>query len=452
VSEGVVKDLVSIVGPEHVLTDPETTASYAIDWTGRFRGHTPIVVRPATTEEVAAIVARCARDRLPVVTQGGNTGLVGGGVPLAGEIVMSLRRLSHLDAVDLTAAQVTAGAGVTIATLQDHAADAGLAYGVDLAARDSATVGGTIATNAGGLHVLRWGDTRRQLLGVEAVLADGSVVRHLGGLPKDNTGYHLPGLLCGSEGTLGVITAARLRLVPRYAHRVVALIGFGSVAAAVEAVSGWRRWLGTLEAAEIFFDDGLRLVCHVEQLPPPFPSPSPVYVLVEAADSRDPTDALAAAVGRADGVDDVAVGIDERTRRSLWAYREGHTLAINTLGAPHKFDVTLPLGEMARFVDDVREAITAAVPAATTWIFGHVGDGNLHVNVTGVAADDERVDDAVFTLVASRAGSISAEHGIGTAKKRWLHLNRSGAEIAAFRAIKQALDPLGILNPHALLP
>jgi FAD/FMN-containing dehydrogenase len=346
------------------------------------------------------------------------------------------------------AGQVTAGAGATIAAVAGAADAAGWAYGVDFAARDSATVGGSIATNAGGLRVLRYGATRQQLLGVEAVLADGRVVSHLGGLVKDNTGYDLGGLVCGSEGTLAVVTAARLRLVPRYASRVVALLAFATTDAALAAVGALRREVDALEAAELFFGDGLELVCTHAGWPPPFAGEHAAYVLVECAAHDDPTDALATAVAALAAVDDVAVATDGPGRARLWRYREAHTEAINSLGPPHKLDVTLPAAALAEFVRRVRELVAPA-PA---WLFGHAADGNLHVNVTGVDPDDESVDDAVLTLVAVLGGSISAEHGIGTAKRRWLHLNRSPAEIDAFRAIKRALDPEGTLNPNVLLP
>ncbi|MGH9136800.1 MAG: FAD-binding oxidoreductase [Acidimicrobiales bacterium] len=442
-----------IVGDAHVLDDASVTASYAVDWTGRWRGSTPLVVRPASTAEVAAVVAACAEHGMAVVPQGGNTGLVGGGVPLAGEVVLSLRRLSQVGPVDPVAAQVTVGAGATLAALQAAARDAGWAYGVDLAARDSATVGGTIATNAGGHRVVRYGDTRAQVLGVEAVLADGSVIAHLGGLLKDNTGYHLASLLCGSEGTLGVVTAARVRLVPRYDERVVALLGLPSVEAIVHAVSALRRAVPSLEAAETFLDDGLRLVCDVEDLPRPFEAAHAAYLLVECADHLDPTDQLAAAVDALDlglGGDAAVAGPGDAGRQAaLWRYREAHTEAINTLGPPHKLDVTVPLATLARFASDVPGCVPAG---ATVWLFGHVGDGNLHVNVTGVDPDDDDVDRAVLELVASHGGSISAEHGIGTAKRQFLHLARSPEEIETFRRIKHALDPANILNPNVLLP
>jgi FAD/FMN-containing dehydrogenase len=388
-----------------------------------------------------------------VVPQGGNTGLVGGGVPLAGEVVLSTRRLDGLGPVDPVAAQITAGAGVTIGALQAAARGHGLRYGVDLAARDSATVGGTVATNAGGLRVMRHGATRAQVVGIEAVLGDGSVISHLGGLLKDNTGYDLAGLLCGSEGTLGVVTAARLRLLPRPSEVVVALVGFDDPSTAVEAVAAWRAAVPDIEAAELILAPGLDLVCATYSLSPPFASRPAVYVLVEAAGRHDPTHELAAAIVGS-GIDEAAVAVatDERRRAELWRYREEHTTAINSVGPPHKLDVTLPLGSLGAFIDDAPGIVAAVAPEARTWLFGHAADGNVHVNVTGLDPDDESVDDAVLAFVAARGGSISAEHGIGTAKVPWLHLNRSPEEIAAMRAIKAALDPDGILNPGVLLP
>jgi FAD/FMN-containing dehydrogenase len=444
-------ELADIVGERHLLTAADQRAAYETDWTGRFRGCSPAVVRPADTAQVAAVLEVCRRAGLALVPQGGNSGLVGGGVPLSGEVVVSLRRLTAVDPVDTVAGQVTAGAGVTIAAVQAAAAAAGLRYAVDFAARHSATVGGSVATNAGGLNVMRFGGTREQLVGIEAVLGGGQQVRHLHGLLKDNTGYHLPSLLCGSEGTLGIVTAARLRLVTRHDERVVALVGFAGVAEAVAAVAAWRSMLDAIEAAELFLDAGMRLVCEVFGLTTPFDRDWPAYVLVEVAAEQDPSAELADAVGSVP-TGDVAVATDPGRRSALWRYREDHTLAINSLGAPHKLDVTLPLSVLATFAEDLPRQVAAVVPDARTWIFGHIGDGNLHVNVTGVAADDERIDDAVLTRVAEVGGSISAEHGIGTAKRRWLPLNRTSDELSAMRAIKRALDPDNVLNPNALLP
>ncbi|MGQ0521092.1 MAG: FAD-binding oxidoreductase [Actinomycetota bacterium] len=445
--------LAEVVGPGHVLEDPDVTAGYCADWTGRYRGSTPLVVRPGSAAEVAAVVGVCRDLGVAMVPQGGNTGLVGGGVPLDGEVVVSLRRLAGVGPVDQVAGQVTAGAGATVAGVQRAAGAAGWAYGVDFASRDSATVGGSVATNAGGTRVLRYGDTRAQLLGVEAVLGDGSVVSHLGGLVKDNTGYHLPSLLCGSEGTLGIVTAARLRLVPPAPERVVALLGFADVAGVVGAAGVLRRRVPSVEALELLLDDGLGLVCTALGLARPFPSAHPAYLLVEAAGTSSPLDELSSGVGELAGVADVAVATDSVRRAELWRLREGMTEAVNTLGAPHKLDVALPGGGLAPFLAEVPAVVAAAGGGdARTWLFGHVGDGNVHVNVTGVAPGDEAVDGAVLELVASLGGSISAEHGIGRAKRRWLHLGRSPAEIDAFRALKRALDPSGILNPGVLLP
>lgn len=417
----------AIVGDPHVLTDPDTHAAYVLDWTRRWSGRARLVVRPGSTAQTAAVVQACAADGTPVVTQGGNTGLVGGGVP-HGEpppVLLSTRRLTRLDPVDPVAGQLTAGAGVTLGRLHEHARAAGWAYGVDLAARDSATVGGTVATNAGGVRVCAYGDTRRQVVGLEAVLADGSVISHLGGMVKDNTGYDLTGLLTGSEGTLGVVTAARLRLWPPPSPGVTMLLGCDSVTAALAVLprSGLR-------AAELMLAAGVELVQRVNGLAAPLAHAWPVYLLLETAE-----------------LPDLPADVDAAVSPRLWAYRELHTEAISTLGVPHKLDVAVPLGRLAAFVEEVVE-LTAP---HRTFLFGHVAEGNLHVNVVGPPPDDTSVDEAVLRLVAAYGGSISAEHGIGVAKASLLALNRSAAEIAVMRALKRALDPKALLNPGVLL-
>jgi FAD/FMN-containing dehydrogenase len=425
--------LASVVGAAQVLVDDDVRSGYEVDWTGRFRGRTPAVVRPGSADEVAGVLAVCRSLGAAVVPQGGNTGLVGGGVPLAGEVVLSLRRLATVGPVDRLAAQVTAGAGATLEAVSSAAAPCGLDVGVDLAARGSATIGGMVATNAGGLRHLRHGAMRSAVAGIEAVLADGSVVSHLGGLAKDNTGYDLAGLLCGSEGTLGVVTAVRLRLVPRLGDDLTtALVGFSSVDDALVAM----RAAGVLEAAEVMFPSGLALLGTP-------PVSAPVVVLFEWAGSSPGVPDLP-------GVLDAAVATSSSQRAALWWWREAHTEAVNRLGPPpHKLDVTLPLGGLSGFVASVPSLVP---PGATVVVWGHLADGNLHVNVVGPPPDDDSVDDAVLRAVAAAGGSISAEHGIGTAKKRWLALGRSEAEIAAFRAVKRALDPDGLLNPNVLLP
>jgi FAD/FMN-containing dehydrogenase len=438
-----------VVGDAHLVRDPEIVEGYTGDWTGRFKGSSPAVVRPGSTEEVEALIGLCRSHGVAIALQGGNSGLSGGTVPLNGEVVCSLTRFRTLE-VDSTSGQATAGAGVTISDLQEVAAKAGWAYGVDIASRGSATVGGSVATNAGGIRVLRHGDTRAQLLGVRAVFGTGQVVSHLSGLVKDNTGYHLPSLLCGSEGTLAVLTAAQVRLVRQSNETVVALLAFGHVGAAIEATAALRRELSSLSAAELFFQAGMALVREHAGLPDPFHRPHAAYLLVEAADDRDPTAELAAAVDSLEGVSAVAVAPDRARGAELWRYREGLTEAINHHGTPHKLDVAVPIGAIGELVERVPGVVSSVCKDAEVWMFGHAADGNVHVNVTGLDPDDDEVDTAVFELAASLGGSVSAEHGIGIAKRKWLHLNRSETEIAVFRSLKRTLDPDTVLNPSVL--
>lgn len=439
------------VGADHVLTEADLTASYETDWTGRFSGRAGCVVRPRSTAEVAAVMTACAGAGVAVVVQGGNTGLVGGAVPAGGEVLLSLTRLDDLGPVDVPAGQVTAGAGVTLAALQKHARASGLDFGVDLAARDSATAGGLVATNAGGIRVLRYGSMRAQLLGAEAVLADGSVVSRMAGLLKDGTGYDLVSLLCGSEGTLGVVTAVRLRLVPRLASRAVALLAMPDSDAAIALLPGLRGRLPHLSAAELLFAPGLALVRRHGHLPAPFPVEHPVYLLLECADRLDPTDALVEAISDAEGLLDATVATDSAGQRALWAYREQHTEAISAEGVPVKLDVSVPTGRLPELIARLQPTVSRVAPGARLIVFGHVNEGNLHVNVLDTGELAEAVTEAVLRLVAELEGSISSEHGVGRAKAEWLSLSRSPTELAAMRAIKDALDPAGLLNPGVLL-
>jgi FAD/FMN-containing dehydrogenase len=441
-----------IVGDAHVIDDPSVVASYESDWTGRFHGSARFVVRPGSTAAVAEVVTACAAAGVAICLQGGNTGLVGGSVPVDGAVLMSMLRLSEVESVDELAAQVTVGAGCTLTALQQVVRAAGFDIGVDFAARESCTVGGMVATNAGGERVLRYGTMRAQVVGIEAVLADGSVVSRLAGLPKDNTGYDVVSLLAGSEGTLGVITRLRLRLVPLLAARAVALVAVAGTAAAVDLVRAMRA-VPSLEAAELFYAAGLALVREHTGLPAPFGQPHPAYVVVECAGREDPTDDLLAALDQAaDVVLDATVASDTRGRHALWTYRESHTEAINAVGVPVKLDVAVPLVAFAESTEALPGAIAAVVPDARTILFGHLNEGNLHVNILGALEADEAVSDAVLQLVASYGGSISAEHGVGRAKRDWLALSRSAAEIAMMRAIKNAVDPHGLLNPGVLFP
>jgi FAD/FMN-containing dehydrogenase len=442
-------------GPPQVLTDADLRASHETDWTRRWHGEAVAVVRPAATEAVAAVVAACREAGAAVIPQGGNTGLVGGSVPRAvaarRQVVVSLTRMGDVEPIDPVAGEVTVAAGVTLGALQAQLRGSGYAFGVDLGARDSATIGGMIATNAGGTQAFRHGPMRAQLIGVEAVLADGSVVRRLPGLLKDNTGYHLPSLLAGSEGTLAVVTRARLRLVPHLPRRAVALVAVDGPDEAVELAGNVRRQLPNLLAAELFFEDGLTLVLHHAGGQRPFADAHPAYLLAEVEGREDPTAELAGAIEAAGPlVRDAVLAGDDAGRARLWRLRERHTESVNAEGIPHKLDVAVPVRRLGAFARAVRQTIAEVAPAARTFLYGHVLDGNLHVNVLGPPPDDDDVDAAVLGLAIEMGGTVSAEHGIGVAKVGWLKANRGAADVAAMRAIKDALDPDGILNPGVL--
>jgi FAD/FMN-containing dehydrogenase len=444
------ESLRDVVGSEHVLSDPDLKSSYERDYSGRYSGSARVVVRPADTSEVAAVIAACARDGAAVVPQGGNTGLVGAGVPRAGEVLLSLQRLNEIGDVDTAVGQVTVGAGVTLAALQVAARAVGQDAALDFGARDSCTVGGVVACDAGGARALRYGTARAHVAGLEAVLADGSIVSRLTGLAKDNAGYDLPALLVGSEGTLGVITRVRWKLAPQLRSRVAALVPLGSAAAAADLLASLRAHAPSLESCDFFLDDGLQLVLDHQQRQSPVRERAPFYVLTECAAQSDPTDELADALRHA-GIENALIADDTASRRGLWALREGHTDAINAVGVPHKLDVGVPLHRLDRFLEEVPGAAEAA-GGGRVIVFGHLGDGNVHVNVLGADPDDARVDDAVLELALRCGGTISAEHGVGVSKAAWLERAQGADEVAAMRSIKRALDPDNLLNPGAVLP
>lgn len=443
------EQLRAVVGDDHVLTDEHVMAAFTTDWTGRFGGPASCVVRPSSTEQVAEVLRICSAAGVPVIPQGGNTGLVGGGVPGPSvnqlPVVLSTTRMKWVGEVDGVAGQVSAGAGATLGAVQDAARSAGWLYGVDLAARDTATIGGTVATNAGGTRVLAYGMTRAQLVGIEAVLADGTVVSHMSGLAKDNTGLDLAALLCGSEGTLAVITAVRVALHPQVTSSTVALIGVNSYREALDLMRASVTPGHRLIAAEIMDATGMELVQSAAGLSAPFLRVYPHVLLLEVAD-----DGAAAGFDFDDNVD-VVIGLDATEKARLWKYREAQADAFATLGVLHKLDVAVPLVNLQEFADDVTGLLGDTSSVEVFGIFGHVGDGNLHIEFTGPAADDERIDADILKLVQRWGGSISAEHGIGRHKAGFLDLSRSRAEIATMTAIKQALDPAGILNPGSLL-
>ncbi len=458
--EPLIAALRAAVGPSHVLLDHDLRATYETDWSRRFHGVAAAVVRPGSVDEVTAVLRGCADAGVAVVPQGGNTGLVGGSVPRSAaprdargsprpQVVLSTLRLREMGDVDQVAGEVTVGAGVTLGTLQEHVRGAGWEVGIDMGSRDSATVGGMVATNAGGVNVVRHGTMRQQIVGIEAALASGAVVRRLPGLIKDNTGYALASLLAGSEGTLAVVTRVRLRLVPPLPRRAVAVLAVDDAGQAAAFAARLRRGLASLTAAELFDDDGMRLVMAHTRGEAPFRDRHPRYLLIECGAATDPTEELVSAIAGLDSRDAV-VASDEGGRHRLWNLREGHTESINAAGVPHKLDVSVPIGRIGEYDVAVREAIRRVAPAARTFIYGHVGDGNLHVNVLGPDPDDEAVDDAILALAIEFGGAVSAEHGIGVAKVRWLAADRGEADVATMRAIKRALDPGNVLNPGVL--
>ncbi len=446
----------TVVGSEHVLIDPDLRASHEADWTGRFRGTSRAVVRPANAVQVAGVLSACSAARVPVVVQGGNTGLVGGAIPAAGPdgerpVVLVTTRLTDLGPVSRLSRQVTAGAGVTLAALTAHARAAGLDFGVDLAARDSATAGGMVATNAGGIRVIRHGSMREQVAGVEAVLMDGRVISRLDGLAKDSTGYDIGHLLSGSEGTLAVITRLRLRLVAAEPERAVAMVAVRSTAAAVELLTELRARLPGISAAELCFSQGLALTARHLGVAQPLAGAGDACVLIEVAAESDPFADLLAALEDCAQVIDATVASSAADRARLWALREGHAEAINAAGVPVKLDVSVPMDRLAELVERLPEAVAGTEPSAQVVVFGHLAEANLHVNVLGATTAAEDVTGAVLTLVASLGGSISSEHGVGRAKAPWLSLSRSQSEIDVMRSIKATFDPFGLLNQGVLI-
>lgn len=450
-SDRVRAELESVVGAPHVLVDRDRLAAYETDWTGRWHGSALLAVRPASTEEVAAVLSACGRERVGVVVQGGNTGLSGGATPLDGEVVLDTGRLDDLGEVDRRARQVSFGAGVTLEQAQAHARSAGLDVGIDFGARSRATVGGLVATNAGGAMAIRHGTMRARVAGLEAVLADGTVVSRLSGLPKDNAGYDLPALLIGSEGTLGVVTRVRVALVERPRRRAVGLLGVGGFEEGVDLVTRVRDRVGpALEAAECFDREGMEMVCAHREVQDPLPMPAPVYVLLQVADEEDAISVLASALDP-EYLDAMVVGDDGERQEALWAYREELNEAAGANGVARKYDVSVPLTELATFSAAVREEVASLGPRARASIYGHLGDGNLHVNVFATA-DEDALDRSMVALVGAHRGSISAEHGVGRAKRTLLEPTRSAAEIEAMRRLKLALDPAQILGRDRVLP
>lgn len=461
-----VHELRTALGESAVLTDPADMAAYVTDWTGAFTGTALAVVRPASTAEVATAVRLCAAAGVGVVPQGGNTGLVGGGVPDSGgdQIVLSLGRMRRVREVDAVADTLVVEAGAPLATVQEEAAAAGRLFPLSLGSEGSCTIGGTIATNAGGTAVLRYGMMRELVLGLEVVLPDGRVWDGLRPLRKDNTGYDLKQLFIGSEGTLGVVTAAVLRLLPATPRRATAFVALESVAAATELLPLLRsRSGGQLTTWELLGRQAVDLVlAHLPGIRDPFPERHAWYGLVElAGTSTDVGErlefALEAAAETGLIVDAVVAGSPTQ-RESLWALREGVSEAQKSEGATLKHDVTLPITALPRFVAEVGPRLLEALPGLRLVTYGHIGDGNLHYNISAPVGDDAALrreapalTRIVYDAVTARGGSISAEHGIGTLKRDAAAAYKTGVEVDLLRAVKQAIDPDGVMNPRKVL-
>ncbi len=443
-------------------------APFVTDWRGRFHGSAQAVVLPQTTAEVSAVVRACAEANVGIVPQGGNTGLCGGSVPVDGSeaIVVCLTRMSRVRGIDVANMTITAEAGVTLAAMQAAAAAADLLFPLSLASEGSCTLGGNLSTNAGGTAVLRYGNTRDLTLGVEAVLADGSVYGALRGLRKDNTGYDLKHLFIGAEGTLGIVTAAVMKLFPAPRTQVTALVALPGVAAAIALLGRLKAALSDrLVGFELMSAVALDLSRAYHPGTGPAPAAAPWYTLVQADDTMAQAPlpalvetALGAAIDAGEALDaTIAQSIGQA--RQLWALRENISEAQRHAGPNIKNDISLPISQMTHFLAGAEQALAQALPGARLVVFGHLGDGNLHYNIAapvGVAAEAFMAQAPVATrvvndLVAAHGGSFSAEHGIGQLKRDALVRYKSGVEIALMRSVKQALDPHGRMNPGKVL-
>ncbi|MDT7732261.1 MAG: hypothetical protein QOK45_2514 [Mycobacterium sp.] len=440
--------LAGIVGGAHVITDPDVLDGRSVDHTGRYRGQASALVRPGSADEVAAVLRACRGAGAYVTVQGGRTSLVAGTVPEHDDVLLSTERLRDIGEVDVVERRIHVGAGATLADVQRAASAAGLVFGVDLAARDSATVGGMASTNAGGLRTVRYGNMGEQVLGLDVALPDGSVVHRHSQVRRDNTGYDLASLFIGAEGTLGVITGLDLRLHPTPAHRVTAICGFDDLDALVETGRAFREMDG-IAALELI--DARASALTAEHVGVAAPVDGAWLLLIELAGDTDQTERLADALEDANMSGEPAVGVDVGAQQRLWQVRESVAEVLGVYGPPLKFDVSLPLSAIAVFMAESAELIAKNAPDAIPLLFGHIGEGNLHLNVVRCGPDAEReLYSAMMALIARSGGNVSSEHGVGTRKRDYVSMSRTEADIAAMRALKAAFDPSGYLNPAVL--
>lgn len=435
--------------------------TYGIDWT---KVHTPapsLLVRPRTTAEVSAFIGLCHLHRVPVVPSGGRTGLAGGAVAARGEAVLSLERMHRLFPVDTLGMTLRAEAGAVTETVHSHCADHGLFWPVDFASKGSSHIGGNIATNAGGVRVIRYGLTRQWVLGLTVVTGTGDILELNGALEKNNTGIDLRQLFIGSEGILGVITEATLKLTRLPGKVDVFLFALESLPRVLELFERARQAPFTVMAFEFFTDACAQRLHRHRRLLPPFDAAASHYVLLEVeAAERPALDAWLSVLFENGVVRDGTLGADLGQARALWALREGISESLSATGVPHKNDIALPIAELKAFCSSLEGLLAERYPGWELCLFGHIGDGNLHVNIMKperLSKDDflnctHEVDADLFSLVKAHRGSVSAEHGIGLLKKEWISYSRSPGELELMRQIKRVFDPRSILNPSKVLP
>jgi FAD/FMN-containing dehydrogenase len=461
-----------LLGPRGLTQDPELVRPWLTDWRGRYTGRAIALASPATTEEVAQLVRLCAEFGVPIVPQGGNSGMSGGATPDTSgtAVVLSLRRMNTIRRLDAAAREAVCEAGVILQTLHETAAAEGLRFPLTLGGKGSATIGGLISTNAGGTQVLRHGSMRAQVLGIEAVLADGSVFNALTPLKKDNRGFDLKQLLIGSEGTLGIVTAATLRLLPALADRAVLWAGIGNVNDAPKLLAHAERIAGdALEGFEILPRHSLEAVlAHVPGTRNPLQGERAWHVLIELAADRAHAEALPALAQEllegafeARLVEDATIAANEAQAEAFWLLRDEIAPAERALGPAMQHDISVPVAAMAAFIDETGPQVEARFPGTRVVAFGHLGDGNVHYHVLapeGAARgaweenEGKQISRFVDDLVTKWHGSISAEHGIGQLKRDELGRLGDPVQLRLMRAVKQALDPQGLLNPGKLVP
>lgn len=453
--------LAAILGPKGWLSDPEAMAPYLVEWRGRYHGASPFLAMPSSTQEVSRVVALCAEAGVAITPQGGNTGLVGGQIP-DGEILLSLKRMNKIRAVDALDDALTAEAGVTLASVQEAARGAQRLFPLSLASQGSATIGGLISTNAGGVHVVRYGMMRDLVLGIEAVLPDGRVLNALRTLRKDNTGYDLKQLFIGAEGTLGVVTAASLRLFPAPAQHLVAVARVPDPDAALKLLHRAKAGTGALAAFEIMNRESIAVtVKNVSGMRDPFPGAAYVALLeFESAAPeglRGTAESVLADAIAAGEAEDALIAESEAQAQAFWALRENISAGHRPEGAQVNHDVSVPVSCVPRFLETAARAVERACPGARIVAFGHMGDGNIHysaIEPRGANADafpGEAVAAAVNDCVVSMGGSISAEHGIGVSRRGDFERYKDPQARALMSAVKAALDPKRIMNPRALV-